>query len=270
MSMFLKAALGLLSAYALIVLAAWLGQRRLMYVPDQVRRTPESRGLTGVLEQTLATPDGARLVVWRVEARPGQPTIIYFHGNAGGLADRAGRFARYQARGFGVVMLSYRGYSGSTGRPSEASNVADARQLYRDLMAGGLRPRDIVLYGESLGSGVAVQLAAAEPVGAVVLDAPYTSIVEVAARAYPFLPVRPLLIDRYDSLRFIAQIDAPVLVIHGARDTIIPVGMGKALYDLAREPKKLIVLPLGRHSDLDDYGAVDAVSNWLAEVGRRG
>lgn len=252
--------------YVLVAAAAWLGQRHLMYVPDPARVAPSAAGLNGVTETIIEAPDGARLIAWRAAARDGRPTLLYFHGNAGNLAGRAARFGRYQALGFGILMLSYRGYSGSTGRPSEADNVADARLAYDTLVASGVQPARIVLYGESLGSGVAVQLAAERFVGAVVLDAPYTSVVEMALLAYPYLPVRPLLIDRYESDRHIKRVSAPVLVLHGERDSVIPVRMGRALHAAASEPKQLLLFPDGGHVDLDTYGAVAAVDRWLGET----
>lgn len=252
--------------YGLVVAAAWLGQRHLMYVPNPERVTPVAAGLTGATEMTLAAADGVPLVAWRATARAGMPTLLYFHGNAGNLASRAGRFARYQALGYGLLMLSWRGYSGSGGRPSEANNVADAQLAYDTLVASGVAPRDVVLYGESLGTGVAVQVAASRRVGAVVLDAPYTSIVDMALLSYPYLPVRSLLIDRYESDRHIAGVSAPVLVLHGERDGVIPVRMGKAVFSLAREPKKLVLFPDGGHVDLDDHGAVEVVSRWIGAL----
>ncbi|MGE3914244.1 MAG: alpha/beta hydrolase, partial [Hyphomicrobiaceae bacterium] len=142
--------------YAMVVLAAWLGQRHLMYVPDASRVPPASIGLAGVEEQIIEAPDGTRLVTWRAKAEAGRPTILYLHGNAGNLAGRADRFRRYQARGFGMLMLSWRGYSGSTGRPTEARNVADAILAYDTLRSSGVPAREIVVFGESLGSGVAI------------------------------------------------------------------------------------------------------------------
>jgi fermentation-respiration switch protein FrsA (DUF1100 family) len=266
MTMLLKATLGLASAYALVVLAMWLGQRRLMYVPDPTRARPVAVGLHGVHEVELATADGARLVVWRAVPAEGRPTLLYLHGNAGNLATRADRARRYRAKGYGLAMLSYRGYGGSSGAPSEAANVTDARALYDRLVAEGIAAGDIVLYGESLGSGVAVQLAASVPVGAVVLDSPYTSIVDVAVRAYPFLPVRPLLLDRYESERSIRQIGAPLLVLHGKLDQVIPFEMGAALFATASEPKRFVDYPSGGHSNLDEHGAVEDVDRWLSEL----
>lgn len=265
-SYLIKAGTVLLAVYVLIVLAAWLGQRRLMYIPTTARIQPAAAGLASTTEIELVTPDGERVVAWRAAAKAGQPTLLYFHGNAGSLLNRAMRMRRYQDQGFGFLIMSYRGYSGSTGRPSEAANVADARLAYDRLIADGVAPADIVLYGESLGSGVAVQIAAEKSVGAMVLDAPYTSMVDMASRAYPFLPVRPLLADRYESARHIARASAPVLVLHGARDRVIPVAMGRQLYALAREPKRLTIFPEGGHSDLDDFGAVEKVAAFLAET----
>ena len=146
----------------------------------------------------LKTPDGARLVAWYGKAKPGQPTLLYFHGNAGSLAVRAERIRRFMDEGWGVYMMTYRGYGGSTGSPSETANVADARLAYGALVQEGVDPASIILYGESLGTGVAVRLATERPAGGLILDAPYTSIVEVAAQAYPFLPVRYFLKDRYE------------------------------------------------------------------------
>ncbi|MDX2158010.1 MAG: alpha/beta hydrolase [Hyphomicrobiaceae bacterium] len=256
--------------YGLVVVAAWLGQRHLMYVPNPARVTPAAAGLRGVEEHQIATREGDRLVAWRTVARAGRPTLLYLHGNAGNLAGRADRFARYQDQGFGLLMLSWRGYSGSTGRPSEVRNVADALLAYEALVADGVQPHDIVVYGESLGSGVAVQLAAQRPIGAVVLDAPYTSIVDVALLSYPYLPVRPLLIDRYESDKHIKAVTAPVLIIHGERDSVIPVRMGRTLHAMAAGPKELVLFPDGGHVDLDQYGAAEIVGRWIdATLARR-
>ncbi len=266
MSNVLKLGLAALALYVLVAFAAWLGQRRLMYFPNPSRVPPTSTGLNGVREQVLRTPDGAELIVWRASARGQQPTLLYFHGNAGGLVNRAQRFAGYQASGFGLLAMSYRSYSGGTGSPSEAANIRDARQVYDVLLADGIAPENIVLYGESLGSGVAVALAAEKRVAAVVLDAPYTSIVDVAARQYFWLPVRPLLFDRYESAKKIGKVTAPLLILHGALDSLIPLQMGRELYALANEPKRLIVFDHGHHADLDQHGAIERVKRWLVEI----
>ena len=268
MSLLLKISVFALCAYAAIVLAAYLGQRRLMYFPDPQRVKPTEEELAGVSEQVLKTPDGARLVAWYGKAKPGKPTILYFHGNAGGLADRAPRIQRFMDQGWGVYMLAYRGYAGSTGSPSEAANVADARLAYGALVQEGVDPASIIIYGESLGSGVAVRLATERPAAGLILDAPYTSIVEVAAGAYPYLPVRYLLKDRYESKTYIPQVHMPLLILHGERDGVIPVAMGRALFGFANEPKRLAIFPKAGHSDIyvDGNPGLEAVRKWIGEL----
>jgi fermentation-respiration switch protein FrsA (DUF1100 family) len=270
MPFLIKLAFGALCVYALVALAAYLGQRRLMYFPDRARTLPNQVGLTGVEERVLKTPDGAQVIVWYGKARPGEPTILYFHGNAGSLAARAPRIERFMGEGWGVYMMTYRGYGGGTGSPTEAANVADARLAYGALVLEGVEPASIILYGESLGSGIALRIAAERPVGGVVLDAPYTSIVDVAAQAYPFLPVRWVLADRYESTKYIGQARAPLLILHGERDAVIPVKMGRELFRLANEPKRLATFRDGGHSDLylDGNGALEAIRNWIAELKR--
>lgn len=266
MTSLLKLLAGLCLIYVLIVAVAYAAQRRLMYFPNPVRVNPGQLGLVGVNERIVETPDGERLVTWVARPEPGQPTLLYFHGNGGNLTNRAVRLSRYHLAGMGVVMLSWRSYGGSSGTPSEAANLADARLVYDRLVAEGTDPRDIVLYGESLGSGIAVQLAASVPVGGIVLDAPYTSVLELAQRGYPVLPVRWLLKDRYVSTDHIGKLAAPLLVLHGALDTVIPVRMGRALFDAAPHPKQIVVFPLGGHVDLDQHGAVEAVVEWIRRL----
>ena len=262
----LKILIGLALAYLAILAVAYLAQRRLTYFPNPARIPPAQLGLSGVTEDVLATPDGARLIAWYAPAPPGRPTLLYFHGNGGSLAGRAMRFQRYQNAGFGILMLSWRGYSGSTGSPSEAANYADARLAYDSLIHRGLEPTDIFIYGESLGSGVATHLATEVPVAGVILDAPFTSIPDVGAAAYPYLPVRLLMSERYDSASRIAAIDAPLLILHGVRDGVVPFAMGKKLFELAREPKRMVEFAGGNHVDLDAHGAVDAVRAWIGDV----
>jgi fermentation-respiration switch protein FrsA (DUF1100 family) len=239
-----------------------------MYFPDGTRVPPTNYGLLGVVERVLDRPDDARVVGWYGRAAPGRPTVLYFHGNAGNLASRSERVRKYTARGFGIFMLSYRGYSGSTGSPTERANVADAILAYDALRKDGIAPEDIILYGESLGSGVAVQVAAEKPVGGVVLDAPYTSIVDVAAGAYPFLPVRPFMFDRYETMRHLREVKAPLLIVHGEDDEVIPVEMGRAVYAAANSPKEIVTFPGAGHSDHHLHGSTEEIFRWIEELGR--
>lgn len=264
----MKLALVLAAAYVAVGIAALIGQRRLMYFPDSARVPPSNYGLVGVVERVLDTPDGARLVAWYGRAAPGRPTVLYFHGNAGNLTNRSERVRKYTARGFGIFMPSYRGYSGSTGSPTERANVADAKLAYEALRKEGIPPEEIILYGESLGSGVAVQVAAEKPVGGIVLDAPYTSIVDVAAGAYPFLPVRPFMFDRYETMRHLHEVKAPLLVVHGEEDEVIPVEMGRAVYAAANGPKEIVTFPGAGHSDHHLHGSTEEVFRWIEDLSR--
>jgi fermentation-respiration switch protein FrsA (DUF1100 family) len=262
MQLIMKLAIGLFAVYAVIAVAAFVLQRRLMYFPDPERVSPKSFNLA-VTERVIDAPDGARLIAWYAPAAPGQPTILYFHGNGGSLASRSERVRRYVSRGYGVLMLSYRGYSGSTGSPSESANVADAKLAYDALIKDGVEPDDIIVYGESLGSGVAVQVAADREVGGLALDAPYTTIVDVAVLAYPYLPVRPFVFDRYETVKYLPRVKAPLLVLHGEADQVIPVEMGKAVYAAANAPKEIATFPRAGHSDHHLHGSYDVLFRWI-------
>ncbi|MBX9590588.1 MAG: lysophospholipase [Hyphomonadaceae bacterium] len=270
MSFWIKLLLGVAAAYVLVALAGYFGQRKLMYFPDRERVQPGQVGLAAVEERVLKTPDGARVIAWYGKARPGQPTLLYFHGNGGALSVRAERIRRFMAEGWGVYMMTYRGYGGSTGRATEVANVADARLAYGALVLEGVPPTSIILYGESLGTGIATRIAVERQVAGLILEAPYTSIVDVAAQAYPFLPVRALLTDRYETTKYIAHVKVPLLILHGARDGVVPVMMGRELARLANEPKRLVVFPDGRHSNIyvDGNNALAAVRQWIGALER--
>ncbi|MDP1913936.1 alpha/beta hydrolase, partial [Brevundimonas sp.] len=131
------------------------------------------------------------------------------------------------------------------------------------LRRAGVAPQDIIIYGESLGSGVAVQVAAEKEVGGLVLDAPYTSIVDVAEVSYPYLPVRPFIFDRYETMQYLPKVTAPLLVMHGEDDRVIPVEMGKAVYAAANAPKEIVTFPRAGHSDHHLYGSYEELFRWV-------
>jgi uncharacterized protein len=239
---------GLLALFWLAVVGyLYANQRRMLFQPDRERVAPSQARLTGVTEEVISTPDGERLIAWWSPPKPGKPTILYFHGNGGNLAGRAGRLQLFQEAGYGGLMLADRGYSGSTGEPSETALIADAKLAFDRLVARGIAAEQIILFGESLGSGLAVQVAANRPARALILDSPYTSIVEIAAARIPWVPVRWLMADPFDSMAHIGKVRAPMLVIHGDRDDIVPYALGKKLFDAAHEPKRLLTLKGAGH-----------------------
>jgi fermentation-respiration switch protein FrsA (DUF1100 family) len=271
MSTLVKILAAIVSVYLLVALVMYMGQRRLMYFPDAKHVLPGHAGLANVSERILNAPDGARNIVWYGKAKPGQPTLLYFHGNGGGLAERADRIQRFMGQGWGVYMMAYRGYAGSTGYPTEANNIADARRAYDALVQEGVPASSIILYGESLGTNVATRMAAEKASSGLILESPYTSVLEIALTDYPFLPVRLLLSDRYETDKVIPQVRVPVLIVHGKQDDVIPVAMAHRLVKLANEPKRLVILPEGEHSDLylEGNNALPVVRDWIRGLGRR-
>jgi hypothetical protein len=245
-----------LVTFGLFYIAALSGlyvmQRDLQYFPSRSDSDPQTLGLSGVARVTLATPDGESLVLWYTPPECERPVILFLHGNAGSIADRADRFAYYQTRGFGVAFLSWRGYGGSTGSPSETGLLTDTQTALDHLRAEGISSDRIVLIGESLGTGPAVITAARNPVGAVVLEAPYSAAVDVARRVYPWVPVGFLMKDQYRSRDHIAQVRAPILILHGEADRVIPMGFGQRLFNAAQDPKTFLSLgPVGHEALFD-------------------
>jgi uncharacterized protein len=238
--------------YAVALAGVFLGQRQLQYFPSRADPAPAEVGLAGVSVETLATADGETLVLWHAPARGNRPTVLFLHGNAGSIADRAPRLAFLQAEGFGAAFLSYRGYGGSSGSISEAGLLTDARAAHDFLVANGVPADRIAVVGESLGTGVAIQLAAERPIGALILEAPYTAAVDVAAAHYPWLPVRILMKDQFHSLGHISRVNAPVLILHGTDDSVIPYAHGQRIFAAAPQPKSFVTLDSQGHEALFD------------------
>jgi fermentation-respiration switch protein FrsA (DUF1100 family) len=233
-----------LAAVVVLYLAAmatlYFAQRRLLYVPNTAEIAPASVGLPNAERLHLTTDDGERLLAWYVSPAPDRPLILYFHGNAGGLDLRGERFRALTAGGDGLLAVEYRGYAGSTGSPSEAGLLADGEATYAEAVRLGFSPRRIVAMGESLGSGVAVSLAANREIAALVLDSPYSSIADVAAAQYPMFPVRALITDSFRSDERIGRVTAPLLIVHGTRDDVIPIRFAEKLFALAKVPKDFL------------------------------
>jgi uncharacterized protein len=239
-------------------------QRSLMYFPDPGHIPPGGAGLRGAEEILLTTADGERIVAWHVPPHDDRPVILYLHGNGGNLSARAERFQALTADGTGLVAIDYRGYGGSSGRPSEAGLAIDAETAYA-FAVGRYGADRLAIWGESLGTGVAVALAAERPASHLVLEAPFTSTVDIAARHYPFVPVRLLMKDQFRSDLRIGKVAAPLLILHGGRDPVVPIAYGERLFALAHEPKRFLRFPEGEHENLDQYGALAAAKAFLEE-----
>lgn len=249
------------------IAAMFFLQRAILFpIPSSERIPPSAAGFPEVEEHILTTADGEKIILWHVPAKPSRPVILYFHGNGDYLAGFFPRFRDFIADGTGIVAPAYRGYSGSSGRPSEQGLSQDAEAAYAFASARYAADR-IVVWGFSLGSGVAVALAAEHPVSKLILEASYSSIADVAASAFPILPVRWLLKDPFRSDLRISAIKAPLLVMHGARDSTIPVVFGERLFALANEPKQFLRFPDGGHNDLDYFGVSAAARRFISAPG---
>lgn len=240
------------AVYLVIVAALFVFQRKLLYLPAQDVLPPEHYGLEGFDDISLTASDNVKLQCWHKPAAPGMPTILYFHGNASHIGNRAGIYHSFAQQGFGVLALSYRGYGKSEGSPSEKGILKDAQALigYAKKVLK-LTDQQIVLYGESLGSGVAVHTASKNSVGAIILEAPYLSVARRAAEIYFYVPVHLLIKDKFESYRKIHRVKAPLLLFHGMEDATIPAGHGKALFELANEPKQAHFFEDTGHNDFD-------------------
>ncbi len=199
----------------------------------------------------LNTADGVRIHAWQV-SQAGDLVTLFFHGNAGNLTYREPHSREITSAGSSILMLDYRGYGKSSGRPTEHGLYADADAAYDYLLKGGYRPGQIVIHGESLGSAVAVDLASRRPCAGVVLEAPFTSARDVARVVLPV--VGPMVIWGFNSREKIGRVHAPILFIQGERDEIIPLRLGQALYSAAREPKSFWVMPGAGHNDIVEVG----------------
>lgn len=251
------------AVYAVAVLALYLGQRLLMYRPETIRTPPAEAGLPQAEELWLSTEDGERLVAWHIPPRDGRPVVLYLHGNGGALRHRADRFAAMTADGTGLLAVSYRGFGGSTGAPDEAGLLRDAAAAHA-FLADRYGAGRIAVFGESLGTGVAVLLAAGRPVGRLILQAPYTSTADVARLAYPFVPIGLLMKDQFRADLRAADVTVPTMVLHGTADTVIPIAFGERLYAAFRTPKRFVRVAGAGHEDLDAYDVLAEVRAFLA------
>jgi fermentation-respiration switch protein FrsA (DUF1100 family) len=225
-------------------------QRRLIYFPTPGPLPNAAMVLPNGQDVEIETDDGIRLGGWYFPVDGGDYAVLVFAGNAGDRSTRVALASALNRMGGSVLLFDYRGYGGNPGRPSEDGLAADARAAQAWLAA---QPgvEEIVYFGESIGAAVAVGLAVDRPPHALVLRSPFTSLPDVAAVHYPWLPVRRLLLDRFPSLDRIASLRVPLLVIAGDRDDIVPEPMSRRLYDAANEPKRYLLVPGAGHNDLE-------------------
>jgi hypothetical protein len=257
---FLAAGVALL-AVVLLVGVFVLRQDRLLYFPTRrLAALPEAFGLQAD-PLSIETEDRERLDGWWIRGT-GRRVLLYFHGNAGNIADRLERAKTLNRRfGLDVLLVDYRGYGRSSGSPSEEGLYRDARAVYRTAIAAGFRPAQILLFGESLGAAVAIDLASRWPCGGVILETPFLSVPELARVHYPFVPVS-LVRSRFDSLAKISGVAAPKLFLVAELDEVAPPLHGRRLWETARGVRELFVIPNAHHNDTSIVGGEPYWKAW--------
>lgn len=253
MDTLIQVSIGLVIGYILLNIGMYFFQRSLLYHPAIQMGTPQNYGMVDTELVKLQTDDKNETLAWFTPPKDDKPIMIYFHGNAGNLADRAEKFKNFlrHTNGYGQMAVSWRGYGGSSGSPTEEGLYNDGRAAINYLLNKGFKIENIVLYGESLGTGVVVQMATEYKVKAIVLEAPFTSVEDRAAELYPYVPVRLLLKDKFYSIDKIGLVKAPVLIFHGYLDNVMPIQYGRKMLEAANEPKEARFFENIGHTNFD-------------------
>lgn len=252
--------------YVVFILSLGMMQKYFLYHPDPTRFVPSAWALKEMEPIDAKTEDGLIITSWY---RPAQAkdkfTVVFFQGNAGHLGLRNFKVRPWLDAGYGVMMIGYRGF-GNPGSPSEEGLYMDADAAIGELHKRGVTDKAMVFYGESIGTGVAVQMATEYAISGLILESPYTSIPDVGANRYPLVPVHLLLRDRFDSINKIKDVHMPLLILHGQEDHVIPVKFGKQLFEAANEPKQIEYIEGADHQDVYTLRVQEIVLDFLAKL----
>lgn len=211
----------------------------------------------------IKTPDGETLQAFYEPAMPNRPTILFFHGQGGGLELQKWRFYRLHKQGFGFLSIAYRGFSQSSGKPSEKGLFIDGLSAFDELVKIGVLPKDIIIHGHSLGSGVATYVASKRDAKALILETPFSAAVEVAQERFPWLPVGLLMKNRFESTKYIKEVNAPILIVTGGKDQVIPAKFGRKLYEFAPSPKQYVYFQNSNHNTMTKDGIYPVIFSFL-------
>ena len=266
MQLLIKIPIYIFIIYFMCTMLLYFFQRSILYRPDTTKPTISKEYQESIRAITIPTKDNLKLLAWYAKAQEDKPTIIYFHGNAGTIKDRVYNLNKFIQKGYGLLLLSYRGYAGNMGNPTEDGLYLDARAGFAYLEKENINLNDIIIFGESLGTGVAVQMALEHPTKMLILQSPYTSMSELAASKYPIFPVKWLLKDKYNSISKLANLQQKIIVFHGKRDIVVPMYFGKGLYDSYKGDKEIFIDSNAGHNNILTPRMSDKIIQEIAKL----
>ena len=233
--------------YLVLLILIYVNQRKLLYLPTENNYLDDPIKFK-YKEFFLEVDKSIKLRSWLIEKDLKKyKTLLFFHGNAGNLFNRSYKLNKFNELDLNVLIISWRSFSGNLGKPNETNLYGDAKKAVKWLNDKGVKTENIILYGESLGTGVAVEIGQTNKFNSIILESPYTSMVKAAKIYYPYLPVNLLLKDKYNSEKKIKNIKTPILIMHGKKDNIVPFYMGKKLFETANKPKKFLQIEEDDH-----------------------
>ena len=258
--------LTILVIYFLALVFLYFYQRNLLYHPNENNYSGDKISVD-IEKVKIQTSDNIQLLGWYHEKNlKDYKTLVYFHGNAGSLENRTYKPNHFKDLDVNFLIIAWRGFNGNKGRPSEIGLYKDAESAIKWLKSKGLNEENIILYGESLGTGVAVEVAQSKNYAGVILESPFTSMVSMGKKYYPFFPVRFLLKDKFESYKKLKNISVPILIMHGKVDKIVPYDMGKKMYELANEPKFFYSQEYGDHMIEYDEKLLTALKKFILSL----
>ena len=250
--------------YLILIISLFIFQRSFLYFPEKEKIDSSYFIDTGLKEIALTTSDGLVLKSWikKPKFKDGY-TILIFHGNGGHVGHRVNKFKPFIDAGYGLLFLEYRGYANNPGKPSEKGLYNDAIAAIEFLSEKKITSKKIILYGESLGCGLAVRLSAESEFAATILEAPYTSINDIAQKHYWYLPAKWLVLDQYNIVDIVNNVKSPLLVIHGEKDNVIDISFGKKVFESANQPKESLFILEAGHNNLFEFDVVKKILFFL-------
>jgi fermentation-respiration switch protein FrsA (DUF1100 family) len=260
---FLEILLGIIVVYIFVLVLLFIFQRNLMYHPNENNYFGDKLEVK-IEKVNIKTPDNLSLLGWFHKKNLNRfKTIVYFHGNAGTLENRIHKLNQFKDMEINFLIIAWRGFSGNEGKPTEDGLYKDGMSAVNWIINQGVKEKDIILYGESLGTGIATELAQHKNFAGLILETPFTSMINAAKEFYPYIPVNLLLKDRYENYKKIKNIKIPILVMHGEKDTIVPFSMGKKIYQLANEPKYSHFTKHDDHMMVYDEPMIKTLKNFI-------